>query len=50
MGYLPQEPPLDDGETVMENIEVGVAAVKADIQEYNDISMQMADPTATWIN
>ena len=44
VGYLPQEPPLDDGETVMENIEVGVAAVKADLAEYNDISMQMAEP------
>ena len=36
--------PLDDGETVMENIEVGVAAVKADIDEYNKISMEMAEP------
>ena len=44
IGYLPQEPPLDDGETVMENIEVGVKAVKADLAEYNDISMQMAEP------
>ena len=44
VGYLPQEPPLDDGETVMENIEVGVAAVKADIEEYNQISMDMAEP------
>ena len=44
VGYLPQEPPLDDGETVMENIEVGVAAVKADIDEYNKISMEMAEP------
>jgi ATP-binding cassette ChvD family protein len=44
VGYLPQEPPLDDGETVMENIEVGVKAVKADLAEYNDISMQMAEP------
>ena len=44
VGYLPQEPPLDDGETVMENIEVGVKAVKADLEEYNNISMQMAEP------
>ncbi|MDB9924756.1 energy-dependent translational throttle protein EttA [bacterium] len=44
VGYLPQEPPLDDGETVMSNIEVGVAAVKADLDEYNNISMQMAEP------
>ncbi|EEH58462.1 ATP-binding cassette superfamily [Micromonas pusilla CCMP1545] len=44
VGYLPQEPPLDDGETVMENIEVGVAAVKADIDEYNQVSLDMADP------
>jgi ATP-binding cassette ChvD family protein len=44
VGYLPQEPPLDDGETVMENIEVGVKAVKADLAEYNDVSMQMAEP------
>ena len=44
VGYLPQEPPLDDGETVMENIEVGVAAVKKDIDEYNQIAMDMTDP------
>jgi ATPase subunit of ABC transporter with duplicated ATPase domains len=35
---------LDDGETVMENIQVGVAAVKADVDEYNQIAMDMTDP------
>jgi hypothetical protein len=89
VGYLPQEPPLDDGETVMvgrcmlipgcpharvdrawfqrvklkydepfssvactfdlrrymkENIEVGVAGIKADVAEYNKIAMDMTLP------
>jgi ATPase subunit of ABC transporter with duplicated ATPase domains len=44
VGYLPQEPPLDDGPTVMENIQVGVAAVKADLDEYQQISADMAVP------
>ena len=30
--------------SVMENIEVGVAAVKKDIDEYNQIAMDMTDP------
>jgi ATP-binding cassette ChvD family protein len=44
IGYLPQEPALDDGETVMENIEVGVAAVKAELAEYDAVSAEMAVP------
>jgi ATPase subunit of ABC transporter with duplicated ATPase domains len=44
VGYLRQEPQLDDGETVMENVMAGVAAVQADLDEFGRISMEMADP------
>jgi ATP-binding cassette ChvD family protein len=43
VGYLPQEPKLDDSTTVRENVMQGVAAKKALIDEFNAISMQMAE-------
>jgi ATP-binding cassette ChvD family protein len=43
VGYLPQEPKLDDTATVRENVMQGVAAKKALIDEFNAISMQMAE-------
>lgn len=46
IGYLSQEPELDDGETVAENIAVGVKAVQADLDEYNQIAMDMTNPDA----
>ena len=46
VGILEQEPELDPDKTVLENIEVGVAATKALIDRYNEISAQMADPDA----
>ncbi|OUS48826.1 ABC transporter [Ostreococcus tauri] len=46
VGYLSQEPALDDGETVAENIAVGVKAVQDDLDEYNDIAMKMTEDGA----
>ncbi len=43
VGYLPQEPELDPTRTVRENVMDGVAAKKALIDEFNAISMQMAE-------
>lgn len=44
--YLPQEPKLDAGETVRENIEPGVKVMRDKLQEFNDVSAAMADPSA----
>ena len=46
VGYLAQEPALDDGETVAENIAVGVKAVQDDLDEYNRIAADMTQPDA----
>ena len=46
IGYLPQEPELDAGETVGENVDAGVAAIKAEIAEFEQISVDMANPDA----
>ena len=38
VGYVRQEPQLDDTKTVRENIEVGVAIVRGMIDEYNSVA------------
>ena len=43
VGYLPQEPELDETKTVFENAAEGVAEIKAKVQEFNDVSMQLAE-------
>jgi ATP-binding cassette ChvD family protein len=43
VGYLPQEPQLDETRSVRENVMDGVAAKKALIDEFNAISVQMAE-------
>ncbi len=44
VGYLSQEPQLDAGETVGENVEAAFASLKAALARFNDISMQFAEP------
>jgi energy-dependent translational throttle protein EttA len=44
VGYLPQEPKLDAGETVGENVEAAFAELKAAIDRFNEISMLFAEP------
>ena len=42
VGILPQEPVLDESETVLGNVEEGVAEVKALIDRYNEIAAELA--------
>ena len=42
-GYLEQEPKLDPAESVLENVMEGVAAKKALVDRFNEISMQLAE-------
>ncbi|MCH8504513.1 MAG: energy-dependent translational throttle protein EttA [Ectothiorhodospiraceae bacterium] len=46
IGYLPQEPQLDPDKDVRGNVEEGVAETKALLDQFNDVSAQMADPDA----
>src|SRR5215213_4409174 len=43
IGYLPQEPQLDENKTVKENVEVGVADTRALLQKFEDISMKLGE-------
>jgi len=46
VGYLPQEPALDEGKTVRENVMLGVASSKAILDRYNELAMNYSDETA----
>jgi ATP-binding cassette ChvD family protein len=46
VGYLPQEPTLDDTRTVRENVMLGVADSKAILDRYNELAMNYSDETA----
>jgi ATP-binding cassette ChvD family protein len=46
VGYLPQEPALDESLTVRENVMQGVAAKKAILDRYNELAMNYSDETA----
>ncbi|MEM9010449.1 MAG: energy-dependent translational throttle protein EttA [Pseudomonadota bacterium] len=46
VGYLPQEPKLDDAKSVRENVMEGVAAKQAKLARYNDLAMNYSDETA----
>ncbi|MFC0358804.1 MULTISPECIES: energy-dependent translational throttle protein EttA [Kytococcus] len=46
VGILLQEPPLDESKTVRQNVEEGMGQIKADLDRYNEISAEMADPDA----
>lgn len=46
IGYLPQEPILEF-ETVQECIDSAVASSRAVLEEYNELSMKLADPDIT---
>ena len=46
VGYLPQEPQLDPGLTVRENVMLGVAKKKAVLDRYNELAMNYSDETA----
>ncbi len=44
VGYLPQEPELDPALNVLENVRLGVASTQALLDEFEKISIQMAEP------
>lgn len=46
IGYLPQEPQLDESKTVVENVMEGVAEKKAIVDRYNELMMNYSDETA----
>ena len=44
VGYLEQEPQLDESKTVLENVKQGAAETAAIVDRFNEISNIMADP------
>jgi energy-dependent translational throttle protein EttA len=44
VGYLPQEPVLEDELDVLGNVKLGVASTQALLDEFEAISMQLAEP------
>jgi ATP-binding cassette ChvD family protein len=46
VGYLPQEPQLDENLDVRGNVMLGVAAKQAKIDRYNELAMNYSDETA----
>lgn len=46
VGYLPQEPQLDESKTVHENIMDALGEIKGKIDRYNEIGAAMAEPDA----
>ena len=46
IGYVPQEPHLTPGKTVLENVEEAVAPIRALLRKQEEIGERMADPDA----
>ena len=46
IGYLPQEPELNDGDTVLSNIEPAVKEIKQMLEDFEKVGLQMGDPDA----
>ncbi|TAL79493.1 MAG: energy-dependent translational throttle protein EttA [Beijerinckiaceae bacterium] len=46
VGYLPQEPPLDESLDVRGNVMLGVAKQSAILERYNELAMNYSDETA----
>ena len=44
VGYLPQEPALDDSKTVKENVEEGLGEVVRAMKRFEEISMELGNP------
>jgi sulfate-transporting ATPase len=44
VGHLPQEPELDPGKSVIENVEDGVREIKTLLERFNEISDKFAEP------
>ena len=48
VGILMQEPVLDETKTVLENVQEGVGPIKAKIDRFNEISVELAEPDADY--
>jgi ATP-binding cassette ChvD family protein len=48
VGIMAQEPKLTAGATVLDNVEEAVAGVKAKLDRFNEISVELADPDADY--
>jgi ATP-binding cassette ChvD family protein len=46
VGYLPQEPQLDESLNVRDNVMLGVAAKKGKLDRFNELAMNYSDETA----
>ena len=46
VGYLPQEPTLDENLSVRDNVMLGVAGKKAKLDRFNELAMNYSDDTA----
>ncbi|MBG6213717.1 MAG: energy-dependent translational throttle protein EttA [Cryobacterium sp.] len=46
VGILMQEPQLDEGKTVLENVQEGVGPIKAKVDRFNEISLALGEPDA----
>ena len=46
VGYLPQEPKLDESLSVRDNVMLGVAEKKAKLDRFNELAMNYSDETA----
>src|SRR6186713_461866 len=46
VGILLQEPPLNEDKTVLGNVQEGLGQIKADVDRFNAISVEMAEPDA----
>ncbi len=46
VGYLPQEPKLEEDKTVFENVMEGLADKRAILERYNELAMNYSDETA----
>ena len=44
VGFLPQEPALEEDSTVRENVELGLGEIMQLVKEYNEISDRFAEP------
>ena len=49
VGYLPQEPVLDDTKTVRDNVLLGLGPIVGLLNEFEDISAKMGDPDLDWL-
>jgi ATP-binding cassette ChvD family protein len=48
VGILLQEPPLNEEKTVLGNVEEGAGEIKAKLDRYNQISVEMGEPDADY--